>query len=55
MRPGTIVFAILVPSTVVLAPVPASALPIDNTRWCAVYGGRSGVPSYAPSGWRAKQ
>ena len=42
MRPGTIVFAILVLSTVVLAPVPASALPIDNTRWCAVYGGRSG-------------
>ena len=42
MRPGTIVFAILVLSTVVLAPVSARALPIDNTRWCAVYGGRSG-------------
>ncbi|MGA7388798.1 MAG: hypothetical protein WBW99_12835 [Pseudolabrys sp.] len=42
MRPGTIVFAILVLSTVALAQVPASALPIDNTWWCAVYGGRAG-------------
>ena len=29
-------------STAVLAQAPASALPFDNTRWCAVYGGRGG-------------
>ena len=39
MRPGTIVFVTLVLSTAVLAQAPASALTIDNTRWCAVYGG----------------
>ena len=42
MRPGTIVFVTLVLSTAVLAQAPASALPIDNTRWCAVYGSRGG-------------
>ncbi|MGA7388700.1 MAG: DUF3551 domain-containing protein [Pseudolabrys sp.] len=42
MRPGTIVFATLVLSTVVLVQVPASALPIDNTRWCAVYAAPGG-------------
>ena len=43
MRPGTIVFATLVLSTVVLAQLPASALPIDNTRWCAVYSRHGGT------------
>lgn len=43
MRPGTIVFATLTLSMVVLAQVPASALPIDNTRWCAVYSRYGGT------------
>jgi hypothetical protein len=44
---GTKVIAALVPVTAVLTQTPATALPCDNTRWCAQYSGR--VPPIADS------
>jgi Protein of unknown function (DUF3551) len=37
MRFGTKVIAALILVTAVLTQTPATALPCDNTRWCAVY------------------
>jgi hypothetical protein len=42
MRFGTKVIAALVMVPAVLTQTPASALPCDNTRWCAQYSGRGG-------------
>jgi len=57
MRPATILFVTLGLSTAVLAQAPASALPIDNTRWCAVYGGHgvaARIAAFSPgsNAWR---
>ena len=38
MRYGTIAALVIVPAA--LSQTPASALPCDNTRWCAQYSGR---------------
>jgi hypothetical protein len=40
MRYGTIAALVIVPAA--LSQTPASALPCDNTRWCAQYSGKSG-------------
>ena len=42
MRFGTKVMAVLATVPVLLTQTPASALPCDNTRWCAQYSGKSG-------------
>jgi len=42
MRFATIVMAALLVTPVVLMQTSANALPCDNTRWCAQYGGMAG-------------
>ena len=42
MRSVTKVLAALVLVTVLLTQTPATALPCDNTRWCAQYSGKGG-------------
>src|SRR4249919_4351365 len=42
MRFATSVMAALLVTPVVLTQTPANALPCDNTRWCAQYGGMAG-------------
>ena len=42
MRFATNVMAALLVTPVVLMQTPANALPCDNTRWCAQYGGMAG-------------
>ena len=42
MRFGTKVIAALVMVPAVLTQTPATALPCDNTRWCAEYSGGGG-------------
>jgi len=42
MRFATIIMAALLVTPVVLMQTPANALPCDNTRWCAQYGGMAG-------------
>jgi hypothetical protein len=49
MRFGTKVIAALVMVPAVLTQTPASALPSDNTRWCAQYSGRGGGGTIAAS------
>ena len=42
MRFGPMTMAALIVVTVVLTQTSATALPCDNTRWCAQYGGSLG-------------